>query len=82
MKVKLKNKSTKLPNCWKECGCTFEDWKKFTDALFSMSRTPGFKPKKGEYSNKKPSPLITPAVYDEGTTRANVNVINGQGGVL
>jgi|TARA_R100000152_G_C6751263_1_gene174922 hypothetical protein len=26
MKVKLKDKSTKLPNCWKECGCSFEDW--------------------------------------------------------
>ena len=26
MKVKLKDKSTKLPNCWKECGCTFENW--------------------------------------------------------
>jgi len=58
---------------------TFEDWKKFTDALFSMSRTPGFKPKKCEYSNKKPSPLITPAVYDEGTTRANVNVLKWAG---
>jgi|TARA_X000001388_G_scaffold77404_1_gene78066 hypothetical protein len=26
MKVKLKDKSNKLPNCWKECGCSFEDW--------------------------------------------------------
>ena len=26
MKVKLKHKNTKLPNCWKECGCSFEDW--------------------------------------------------------
>tara|TARA_Y100000592_G_C5319302_1_gene244046 strand:- start:94 stop:267 length:174 start_codon:yes stop_codon:yes gene_type:complete len=26
MKVKLKDKSIKLPNCWKECGCSFEDW--------------------------------------------------------
>ncbi len=27
MKVKLKNSNIKLPNCWKECGCSFEDWK-------------------------------------------------------
>ena len=26
MKVKLKHKNDKLPNCWKECGCSFEDW--------------------------------------------------------
>ena len=26
MKIKLKDKSTKLPNCWKECGCSKEDW--------------------------------------------------------
>jgi hypothetical protein len=26
MKIKLKDKNTILPNCWKECGCSFEDW--------------------------------------------------------
>jgi len=26
MKVKLKHKNNKLPNCWKECGCSFEEW--------------------------------------------------------
>ncbi len=27
MTIKLKNKNAILPNCWKECGCSFEDWK-------------------------------------------------------
>tara|TARA_R110002012_G_scaffold321852_1_gene551886 strand:+ start:506 stop:685 length:180 start_codon:yes stop_codon:yes gene_type:complete len=31
MKVKLKDKNNKLPSCWKECGCSFEDWKKLQD---------------------------------------------------
>ena len=26
MKVKLKDKNNKLQNCWKEFGCSFEDW--------------------------------------------------------
>ena len=26
MKVKLKNKNCKLPNCWKQCGVSKEDW--------------------------------------------------------
>ena len=28
MKVKLKNKSSNLPNCWKQCGVGKEDWDK------------------------------------------------------
>ena len=28
MKVKLKNKSSNLPNCWKQCGASKEDWDK------------------------------------------------------
>ena len=28
MKVKLKNKSSNLPNCWKECGVSKEEWDK------------------------------------------------------
>jgi len=28
MKVKLKDSSQKLPNIWKECGVTLEDWNK------------------------------------------------------
>jgi hypothetical protein len=26
MKIKIKNKGSKLPNCWKSCGASFEDW--------------------------------------------------------
>ena len=28
MKVRLKNKSSNLPNCWKQCGVSKEDWDK------------------------------------------------------
>ena len=28
MKIKLKNKSSNLPNCWKQCGASKEDWDK------------------------------------------------------
>ena len=54
---------------------SFADWDSFSSALFQMSKKAGFKPKKGEKSHLKPSPLITPAVYEKGTTRANANVI-------
>jgi hypothetical protein len=26
MKIQLIDKSSSLPNCWKECGASFEDW--------------------------------------------------------
>jgi len=26
MKIKLKQKDVKLPNCWKTCGVSYEDW--------------------------------------------------------
>ena len=28
MKIKLKDKNIKLPNCWKQCGAGKEDWDK------------------------------------------------------
>ena len=28
MKIKLKNKNSNLPNCWKQCGVSKEDWDK------------------------------------------------------
>ena len=28
MKVKLKDKNSNLPNCWKQCGVDKEDWNK------------------------------------------------------
>lgn len=27
MKIKLKDKGSKLPNAWKSCGASYEDWK-------------------------------------------------------
>jgi len=51
----------------------FSKWEEFEDLLYSLSKQPGYKPKKGERKNG--SPLITPAAYAEGTTRANRNVL-------
>ena len=31
MKIQLINKGSSLPNCWKECGASFEDWEKLKD---------------------------------------------------
>lgn len=59
-----------------------EDWQSFEDMLYKMSRMPGYKLKKGERKapkGLKASPLITPAVYEEGKTRANDNVIEWAG---
>jgi hypothetical protein len=28
MKIKLKDKSSNLPNCWKQCGTSKEEWDK------------------------------------------------------
>ena len=28
MKIKLKDKNSNLPNCWKQCGASKEDWDK------------------------------------------------------
>jgi len=58
---------------------SFDNWQKFSDALFAMSKQEGYKPKKGEKPHRKPSPLITPAVYKKSTTRANANVIKWAG---
>jgi hypothetical protein len=54
-----------------------QDWESFESMLYSLSKLPGYKAKKGE--NKKSSPLISPAVYLPGTTRANKNVTQWAG---
>lgn len=54
---------------------TFESWERFVEFLKKLSTKPGYKPKKGEKTDKKPSPLITPAIYRPDTTRANTNVL-------
>jgi|TARA_R100001530_G_C4191301_1_gene122219 hypothetical protein len=31
MKIKLKEKSSSLPNCWKQCGVSKEEWDKLQE---------------------------------------------------
>tara|TARA_E500000318_G_scaffold40111_1_gene38518 strand:- start:182 stop:1117 length:936 start_codon:yes stop_codon:yes gene_type:complete len=52
----------------------FDSWDEFEGLLFSLSKEVKYKPKKGEYLNDKHAPLISPAIYEKGTTRANRNV--------
>ena len=33
MKIKLKDKNSTLPNCWKECGAGKDDWGKLNSGL-------------------------------------------------
>lgn len=58
---------------------SFSSWEKFEELLYMLSEQPGYKPKKGERKNG--SALITPAVYEKGTTRANRNVLSWGGWV-
>jgi len=51
----------------------FDTFEEFEKALYHLATMPGYKPKKGE-STKRASPLISPACYKAGTTRANANV--------
>lgn len=52
----------------------FESWEHFRDSLYALSKKPGYKPKRGERKKKGASPLITPAVFEDGTRRANDHV--------
>lgn len=56
----------------------FDSFDEFENLLYQLSKEPGYKPKKGEYI-KASSPLITPALFKEGTTRKNDNVIEWAG---
>ena len=59
-----------------------DTWESFEAMLYKMSQTPGYKLKKGERkapAGLKASPLISPAVFPPGTTRANDNVIEWAG---
>lgn len=59
-----------------------DNWESFEAMLYKMSQTPGYKLKKGERKapkGLKASPLISPAVFPNGTTRANDNVIEWAG---
>ena len=58
----------------------FDSWQHLCIFLEKLSRIKGFKPKKDEpLRGRKPSPLISPATYEPGTTRANKNVVNWAG---
>lgn len=57
----------------------FKDWDAFVSHLERLSKLEGYKPKKGERFTKKPSPLISPALFKKGTTRANANVAGWKG---
>lgn len=56
---------------------SFDSWEEVEKLFLDLSKQDGYKPKKGEF--KKGSPLISPAVYKENTTRANANVISWGG---
>ncbi len=59
-----------------------DSWESFEAMLYKMASVSGYKLKKGERKAPKgfkASPLITPAVYGEGKTRANDNVIEWAG---
>ena len=59
-----------------------DSWESFEAMLYKMATIPGYKLKKGERKapkGLKASPLITPAVYEKGKTRANDNVIEWAG---
>ena len=53
----------------------FSSWDKFEKLLYNIAEQPGYKPPRGEKPKKKPSPLISPAIYKDGTTRKNDNVV-------
>ena len=63
------NKTDKLVVC--------QSWADFEKLLFTLSRLPGYKAKRGE--TKKSSSLISPAVYAKGGTRSNANVTSWGG---
>ena len=59
----------------------FDNFEKFEKALYHLSTLKGYKARKGERVPRgvTPSPLISPAIYKENTTRANANVIEWAG---
>ena len=58
----------------------FSSWEKFEELLFNVSKLDGFKPSRDELKKgMKSSPLISPAIYKDGTTRANDNVVEWAG---
>lgn len=56
-----------------------ESFDQLEDLLYNLSKAPGYKPRKDEKFNANASPLITPATFQAGMTRANANVISWGG---
>jgi|TARA_R110000796_G_scaffold37271_10_gene94059 hypothetical protein len=56
---------------------TFDTWVEFVALLKTLSKQPGYKPKKDERA--KGSSLISPAVYESGTTRSMHNATSWAG---
>lgn len=56
----------------------YGSWNEVEAMLLRMSKIPGWKAKKGEYTPKGvfPTPLLSPANYLPDTTRANKNVVS------
>lgn len=55
----------------------FETWDEFVSCLQNLYVQPGYKPKRDE--KRRGSPLISPALYKQDSTRANVNVTSWAG---
>lgn len=54
----------------------FDDWDHLERFLYKLSKVEAYKPARGETDMKRrSSPLISSAIYEEDTTRANMNVI-------
>lgn len=56
----------------------FNNFDHLEESLYHLATLPGMKPKRGKFC-KSPSPLISPAVYKSGATRANSNVLEWAG---
>lgn len=57
-------------------GMEISTWDGFKKMLIELSKQPGYKAKKGEKNPpRRPSPLISPAVFKKDSTRLNDNVI-------
>lgn len=54
-------------------------WEEFEALLYSLSKKPGYKPKKEERFHPNASPLISPAVFNPGDLRRNANVVEWGG---
>lgn len=53
---------------------SFDTYDEFEDLLYSLSKEPGYKPKKCERFHPNASPLISPAVFEGDVKRRNINV--------